>query len=401
MNVLIINTYFMGGGAEKIARQLYYGLKKYDDMNTFFLSGRDKKNNSNIYNPTSVTNMVNRIFCFIGNNQRKHDKYALKKIIHVIENERIDIVHFHNIHGNYMGFEDIEEISKYCKIVWTLHDMWAFTGHCAYALECNKWVKKECRDCEKKWIYPKIRVNISSSRYKSKKHVFTNSNIIFVTPSIWLKEECKKSFLYNQKITTIQNGVNLEVFTEHNQEILREKYNIKNNKIILMFVSNQLENPFKGIDVLVNALNVVCNKKDYAIVICGNGSGISISNEYEIFNMGYINNDEIMSEIYSLSDVFILPSRAENYPCTILESLASGTPVIGSDAGGIPEQIIEGTGWIFPSGDYEALAKLIEKLDKKQLTTMRDRCRKAAENCYSEKEMIEKYYDLYTQIIND
>lgn len=402
MKILFINTFFEGGGAEKVSRQLFYHFRQQDNVEVFYLAGKGngKTEVDCIYYVNTMQYFMNRGMCFLSNNQRKRDRYALKKIVKIIKDKQIDIVHFHNIHGNYMGFEDILEIAQRCKIVWTLHDMWALTGHCAHAIECKQW-EDGCRACGQKWIYPRIRRNVAKRIYQNKKKIFAGNGINYVVPSEWLADVCRKGILCKEKVKVIHNGVNISVFQEHNREKLYAKYQIDKNKIILMFVSNQLENSFKGITTLIKALDVLKNKADYAILICGNGNDLPISEEFEIHHMGYIKRDAVMSELYSAADVFIIPSVAENYPCTVMESIASGTPVIGSDAGGIPEQIQKETGWIFPRGNYMELADLIEGLSKEQLASMRKTCRNVAEMYFSEEKMFKEYQNLYERVIQN
>lgn len=405
MNVLIVNSYFEGGGAEKIARQLYYGLMVQENINVFFLCGRAENKNKyeSIYVKGDINYSANRFLCAMENNQRIRDRYATRRIIRLIKEKRIDIVHFHNIHGNYMGIRDVEKISRYCRIVWTLHDMWALTGHCAYALRCNKWQAEECNSCTQYDLYPKIRMNVSHNRYLEKKKAFANRNIMFVTPSKWLYEECGKSYLKGEKLNLIHNGVNTKVYREQDKKELRKKYGIDEQKIVLMFAASQLNNPYKGIQTLVSALENVKNKSRYALLICGKGDSLPINKEYIIYNMGYIEDDIKMSELYALSDVFILPSVAENFPCTILESMACGTPVIASRVGGVAEQIDEHTGWMFDVGDRGQLKVIIERFQRDEglCKAMANRCREKIINMYSEEKMLQEYKKLYASIMKE
>lgn len=398
MNVLIVNSYFEGGGAEKVARQIYYGLEGNQNINVFFLCGRaeERKRCKSIYVKGNIHYIVNRFMCAAQNNQRRRDRYAINKIVRMIKEKKIDIVHFHNIHGNYMGIRDIENISKHCKIIWTLHDMWALTGHCAYALQCNKWQARECKPCNQKKLYPKIRMDVAHSRYLEKKKAYTNRKILFVTPSKWLYEECQKSMLKNERIKLIYNGVDTKIYRPQNKKALRKKYAVDEQKIVLIFAANQLDNPYKGTQILKSALENVENKSKYALLICGKSRSSSISKEYIEYNMGYVEDDMKMSELYALSDVFILPSIAENFPCTILESMACGTPVIASRVGGIVEQIDEGTGWTFDVGDEEQLRKIIENLQMdNSYKAMANNCRVKIEKQYSENRMLQEYERLY------
>lgn len=403
MNILIINSFFSGGGAEKVARQLYEGLKIYNGINLYFLSGRGNSRGEieNIYITGEFAYLYNRVCCFAANNQRKKNRYVQRKIIRIIMEKKIDIIHLHNIHGNYMGIFDVVELSKYCKIIWTLHDMWALTGHCAYSLDCSKWVNNECRECPYMELYPKMRLDVAHDRYLSKRKAFVGKKIFFVTPSVWLKNMCDRSFLYKEDITVINNGVNTNIYKLYDRTALRKKYHVSDEKIIIMFVANQLNNPYKGASTLVKALNNIENKAAYELLICGNGEAFPVSSAFTIHHMGYIKDERQMSELYNVADVFIVPSIAENYPCVVLESIASGTPVIGCDTGGMKEQISPSLGWKFPVDDDICLKRIIEQLDQETLKNMRKNCREVAEREFDERTMLNNYYILYKKVLND
>lgn len=405
MNVLIINTFFKGGGAEKVSRQLCYGLNEYDDMNCFFLAGKAGEQEqpcNTIYHSGSIPQSFNHMFCRMKNGQRERDWYTVRTIVHMIREKKIDLVHFHNIHGDYIGIRDIGEISKHCKVVWTLHDMWALTGHCAYACQCNMWVK-ECSHCSDLDLYPAIQKDIAGYIYKIKKKAFTGKEIHFVVPSKWLMRQCERSFLAKESRALIHNGVNTTVFRPMDKKQLRKKYGISQDKLILIFAANNIDSPYKGGKILTNALMDVKKKTEYELVVVGKEGQFTFDDDYICHYMGYVQNDDKMSELYSLSDVFIIPSRAENFPCTVLESLASGTPVIASDVGGIAEQIDENTGWLFDMGNAKRLAEIIDALpdNKEQLYKMGMSCRRKAEEFFSEERMLNEYYRLYRSVMEE
>ena len=166
-----------------------------------------------------------------------------------------------------------------------------------------------------------------------------------------------------------------------------------------MFSANACNSPYKGFDVLYGALKMVKDKKKYFILMVGNSEKTGIEHIYECKYMGYVQDDCTMNELYSMSDVLIVPSRAENFPCTILESMAAGTPVIATRTGGIVEQIDDRTGWMFDVGDSQKLAEIVNSLPDKreELDNMRVQCREKAVTYFSEEDMLKKYYELYKQ----
>ncbi len=402
MNVLIVNSTFTGGGAEKIARQLYYGLSHNSDVNTFFIAGKLIKSNEEvvgIYDYCKIwIQFFNKAKNLLTSNARKKDRISRNFIISFIKSHDIDIVHFHNIHGNYIGMEDIGEIAKHCRVIWTLHDMWALTGHCAHPIECSGWLYNDCKKCHDLQLYPKMFFDKAYNAYKVKEEGFVGKDITFIVPSMWLMEQCKKSFLSKEKIFLIYNGVNTSVFYPLSKKRIRKKYNIQKEKIILMFAANSISSSYKGAEVLEKALEMINEKEKYELIIVGKDEKKSFQSLFQCHYFGYIDSDDKMNELYNLADVFVLPSKAENFPCTVLESMAAGTPVIGSRAGGIVEQIDDETGWMFDVGNSQQLAEIINDLPnkRKEMSDMSIQCRKKIVNFFSENKMIKQYYELYT-----
>ena len=133
MNILYVNTNFHEGGAAKVARQLFYGMKK-KGHNVYFLAGYPSKGDGEciIMNPAPVDRFFNLVTGILQNNQVLSRSKARRQILDIVKEKKIDIIHFHNLFENYIGIRDIAYIAARCKVVWTLHDMWAATGHCAF-----------------------------------------------------------------------------------------------------------------------------------------------------------------------------------------------------------------------------------------------------------------------------
>lgn len=409
MNVLILNLAHDGGGAEAVARQTYELGNYYGDISTYFLAGRGRlfQGYDVIYPRRTPQKYINLFMCALANNQRFHDGYAVRKIKRLIKKYKIDILHIHNLHGGYIGIDDIKELSRTVKIVWTLHDMWTITGHCAYTMDsrgvCRLNLSDDCVNCPRLEAYAPLTKDIAGECLQRKISSFTNCDISFVTPSKWLKEESQKGIFKNEKIQVIENGVDTTVYQPFASDNDRQKFladrGIDSDRIVLFFVAHELDNPYKGADVLVDALSMVEQKNRFALVVAGKGEHLHLSDEYQTFYAGYISSQQEMSKYYACAEAFVIPSRAENYPCTVIEAMSSGTPVIGSDAGGIPEQITEKTGYVFENGNANQLAEILNGLSKIDLEGMRVECRNRAEDVFSQTIMYEKYHNLYQDLL--
>ncbi len=401
MNILIINTTYQGGGAEKVTRQLFHGFDD-TDINMHLLVGRGEPedNDYEVIYDEKIPYFFSRVYGKLAP-FRKYDRFATKKILETIDKYNIDIVHLQNIHGNYMGIQDVKEISKRCRVIWTLHDMWAITGHCAHAFECTKWMEGDCSKCPKPDIYPPISSDSANDMLTAKKDSFLGNNIVFVSPSEWLASRFKESFLKDEKIVVINNGIDVEKFAPGVRLALRDKHNIPYNKNIILFAASNLNSQFRSFKHLLEALEMLENKSDYCLVVLGNcDSEVKFNEEFTVFQPGYVSDETLMNELYALSDVYITPSLADNFPCTTIESFASGTPVIAFASGGLCEQIDSTTGWLVKTGDSAALADAITKAfsDKRRLGTMGLNCRLKAINNYSEEAMLAAYQALYEKV---
>ncbi len=401
MNILLVNTTYQGGGAEKVTRQLFHGFDN-TDIKMHLLVGRGDTADSSyeIIYERRVPYFFSRVYGKLAP-YRKYDRYAAKRIIDAVRKHNIDIVHLQNIHGNYMGIRDVAEISRHCRVVWTLHDMWAITGHCAHAFDCMKWAKSDCTDCPRPETYPAIRMNVADKMLAAKKTSFSGHNIVFVSPSEWLAARFRESVLKNEMIQIINNGIDTNFYTPGDVVALRQKYGFPADKHILLFAASDLNSQFRSFKHLLAALELIEKKSDYCLVVLGNcNTPITFHDEFTVFLMGYIRDEAVMNELYALSDAYVTPSLADNFPCTTIESFASGTPVIAFASGGLTEQIDATTGWLVETGNADALAKTIQSAfsDKNRLTDMREHCRKKAEEFYSEEVMIKKYKELYEKV---
>lgn len=404
MRVLYLNTKFQGGGAERVARQLYEGIGA-EGVESHMLVGKEDESNPRfeIIYESLFRRRWNWIYGKLTSNARLDDRFAAKKILSCVRENRIDLVHIHNIHGNYMGIRNVREIAAAVPVVWTLHDMWTFTGHCAYAGDCDHWETKGCAHCQDLAMFPKLYFDCASRLQGQKRQYFTENGITFVTPSQWLYNLVKKSFLRQEKLHMIHNGVDTECFYPGDKEKLREQYGIRTEKHVLLFLTNMLRNTMKGFSYLAEALRQMENKEQYLLLIVGKLEEIrDICELYEVKTFGYIREIETLRDVYAMADLFLLPSMLENYPCVTLEAMACGTPVAAFQTGGIVEQVDEETGWLVERGNATALKETIRLAcqDKALLREKGMRSRKKAEECFSQGKMLRAYRQLYEEVLN-
>jgi glycosyltransferase involved in cell wall biosynthesis len=401
MKVLQINTKYQGGGAEKVARQLYLGLPGIG-VECAFLAGRSREKQSEV--PAIYEIIGRRALCYanrkLHNNAVENDPYAVRRILTYISAENPDVVHFHNIHGHYMGIQDITQITKVKPVVWTLHDMWALTGHCCCPGECEKWKFTQCRDCHKLDMYSQLQRDTSEKLLKIKQEKYSGQGIAFVTPSKWLENKVRESYLKNENIRTIYNGIDTEQFKQLNKQEIRLKYGVPEDRKILMFLGTALNNEIKGIQYLIKALMSLPNKNEYFLLMVGNCSELKeIKEAFAYRDFGYVQDTTSLNEIYAASDLFLFPSMHESAGLMALEAGASGTSCLAFASEGIPELISQDVGWLVPSGDWEKLAQKIVQIsgERTLLEKMGSCFRNKVEKQYSQKKMLTDYAEVYEE----
>lgn len=322
---------------------------------------------------------------------------ATKRFIEFIKSYKPDIIHLHNLHGFYINirllFEYLSSVN--IPIVWTLHDCWAFTGHCSHYsyYGCNKWMTM-CHKCPLKKEYPQsIFFDNSIRNYRDKKNLFTSINKLqIITPSKWLAGEVGKSFLSKYPIKAIYNGIDLSIFKPTSSSII-SKLGISKNKIILLAVANEWSRR-KGLDDLLG-LNETLDYNKYQLVIVGLSEEKLQSLPNSIIGLGRTDSLDELIELYSAADIFINPSYEETMGMVSAEALACGTPVISYDKTAVPEIADEASGIVVPAGNIDAIAEAIPKA----LLISRANCRKRA-HIFEINQQYELYYNVYCKLLD-
>lgn len=272
-----------------------------------------------------------------------------------------DIIHMHNLHESYINYPMLFNYIKKnnIKVIWTLHDCWSFTGHCPHFTisHCEKW-KKGCYDCPSYKQYPSSMFDNSRIMWKLKKSWFTGvKDLTIVTPSHWLADLVKLSYLKEYPIKVINNGINLDVFKPLECDF-RINHRLQ-NKYIILGVAMGWDRK-KGLDVFVELAERLSD--DYKIILVGTNDEIDKNLPSSILSIHRTNNQTELAEIYSVADLFLNPTREENYPTVNMEAIACGTPVLTFRTGGSPEIPNEKTGYVVDVDDIDELEKQIVRI---------------------------------------
>lgn len=323
---------------------------------------------------------------------------ATKQLINKIEELKPDVINLHNIHGYYVNIEILFDYLKKINIpvVWTFHDCWPFTGHCTHfdSVGCEKW-KTQCQNCPKKSFYPKsLLLDNSFKNYSDKKQIFNQlNNLHIITPSNWLKNLVKQSFLSKFPVSCIHNGIDLSKFSPvENVEKLIQKWNLK-DKIIVLGVANvwQLS---KGLSDFVKLAEVLSDA--YQVVLIGLTKKQIAQLPKNIIGIERTESIEELAEYYSLAKVFVNPTYQDNFPTTNIEALACGTPVVTYNTGGSPEALDSETGIVVETGNVDELRDAIERVTSAKTEYYdKEKCRKRAEKHFDKNERYQDYLQLF------
>ncbi len=402
MNILHISTTDNQGGAARVA----YSLKDtYTELghNSQILVGYKTGNFDDILQipSTKIDNMASLLANKLSLQYMGYlNTFNIKKSRVFLDS---DIVHFHNIHGNYFNFLALPGLTKSKPSVWTLHDIWAITGHCAFSYGCDRW-QLGCGKCPNTSCYPVINRDTSKLLWLIKKWVYNRSNLVIVTPSKWLKNLVENSILANKKVHLVYNGIDHRKFHPANKSILRKKFGLPEEKLILMFIANGgINNPQKGGKYLIESLKNV-NSKDVFFLNIGSSDELDkiIHKKIDYLSIPYIHDENLLPEYYAASDLLLFPSTQENCPLTILESMACGTPVISYNTGGIPELVEHlKTGYVAKYIDVNDFSKGINTFIENK--SLRDkagqRARTTVEKHFTKDKMVELYFNIYNELL--
>lgn len=390
MKVVQINT-FSYKAAGNIMMNLHKAmLEKGIDSYVAWGRGRKAEDNHEYYMGDDIGVKAHGVYTRITDKHGFASKSATIKLLNWIDNIHPDIIHLHCIHGYYMNIELLFNYIKKnnIKVVWTQHDCWAFTGHCAYfdAIGCNKW-KTGCHACEQLNTYPASKILDNSNwNWNKKRELFSGFNIAIVTPCNWLADLMKDSFLGTYPIKVIYNGIDTSVFKPTESD-LKVKYGMGNKKIILGVAGEWTER--KGLKDFV-ALDQLIDHDKYQIVVVGVNTNQQRSLPDTIISIGRTENVQELVEIYSASTVYFNPTYEDNFPTTNLEALACGTPVITYNTGGSPECITY-NGFVIKQGDVEKVIANIGKIDNSLNVQM--------DELFNKNTMINEYINLYGETL--
>jgi putative colanic acid biosynthesis glycosyltransferase len=400
MKILQINSVCGIGSTGRIAADIHNILIERGHE-SYIAYGREipKNCSSNIKIGSKLDNYAHVMKTRILDKHGFGSKKATKEFIKKIKELNPDVVHLHNIHGYYINvevlFDYLKEANK--PVIWTLHDCWSFTGHCAYFdyVGCDKW-RTKCHTCPEKNAYPSsLILDCSKNNYLSKRKIFTGvKHLTIVTPSKWLANLVKQSFLQAYPVEVINNGIDLETFKPV-KGIFREKYRL-NDRYIILGVANIWDRR-KGLKYFIDLSYRL--KDDELIVLVGLTEKQISELPRNIIGITRTNDIEELVDIYSSADVYVNLTLEDNFPTTNIEALACGTPVITFDTGGSPEIIDQSCGFTIEKRNIDQFVERIKEMRFGNKTNYSKMARTRAERLYNKNDKFAQYIEKYNQYI--
>ena len=344
MRILEINTVNFGSTGHIMLRIADLARTEGHEAVCSFYARRNKPADPNtIYIGNKISHNLHKKFSkYTGYNGRL-SVISTWNFLRKVKKFNPDIIHIHNLHDRFINVPMLFKFIKKnnIKVIWTLHDCWSFTGQCVHftIAGCDKW-KRGCHDCPQIHVYPASNVDRTKKMWELKKQWFTGvKDMTIVTPSVWLSNLVKESYLKDYPVKVINNGIDLGVFKPTESDF-RAKNNLEGKFIILGAAS--IWEKRKGIDVFIELAKRLDDR--FKIVLVGTNDEDDKILPDNIISIHRTSNQKELAEIYSSADLFFNPTREENYPTVNMESIACGTPVMTFKTGGSPEIIDDKTG---------------------------------------------------------
>ena len=419
MRILHVSTFDTAGGAALAAYRLHRGLIDAGHDSRMLVARRDSQDPS-VLAPEGARDLRSRLLRRArrlridrdfqkyrqtrpGWPERFSDDRAPVDFENAADLDSYDVVNLHWIGGLLDCRRFFRAVPAGVPVVWTLHDMNAFTGGCHYDAGCGRYTSI-CGACPQ--LGSTEEADLSNAVWRRKDSMYSRlepNRLHFITPSRWLADEIGRSSLLGDRfpVSVIPYGVDTEAFAPRDKEAARAVLGIPRDARVVLFLAYSLAATRKGFGILTEALRGLPHDQNVVVISVGAGEA-SVELEGSQLHLGKISQFRLLSMVYSAADLFVIPSVQDNLPSTVLESLSCGTPIVGFDAGGIPEMVRPGvTGSLASAGSAPDLAAAIWSLleDRAARRRMSTECRRVALTEYGMEEYVSRYETLYRGLI--
>lgn len=388
----MVNTERARGGAARIAVTLTNAINDFTSAKAVLFHSSDKEVLPRFHGLKKFgSRQLNALVSRVAGSEPVLDMGVANRIIQL--SASADVLHLHNLHGYYLDYRRLLSEWKDRPVVWTLHDTWSITGRCGANGACGEW-SKGCNPCPNRGLYPAAWIDHAADDFKAKTELFVRmKNLWLVSPSEWLRRLAAVRGYDTDRITVIPNPTDFSSATPLTRNEARTALNLPVGKFIALFVASNCNDPFKG---YADFCNAVASTEATGIAI----GRLATHPSRTVINVGPISDRGVLSTYYAAADLFVIPSYADNYPTTIIESFSNGTPVVGYATGGIPSMLENDFGLAIPTGNLDALKLELRsaiatgpKGEKKSAAIIK----MAAQ--WSSAQIAQRYWDLYSKVV--
>jgi glycosyltransferase involved in cell wall biosynthesis len=321
---------------------------------------------------------------------------------------RFDILHCHNLHGDYFDLRAMPGLSQTLPVVVTPHDAWLLSGHCAHSLDCQRW-QTGCGACPDLSLYPAVRKDNTARNWSVKRDIYQRCRFYVTTQSRWLMAKVERSMLAPAVAASkvIPTGIDLNTFRPADKRMARLALNLPEAAQVLLFTANKARrNSYKDYATVQLAANCVAGMfpdRHTIFLVLGEAGESQETGLAEVRHVSFLKDSAVVARYYQAADVYVHGARADTFPQAVLEALACGTPVVANAVGGIPEQIVDGvTGFLSPVGDPQAMANAIFRIlsDRGLMARISNEAARWAQQNYSSDRQTDDYLEFYQQAIS-
>ncbi len=399
MKVLQVNTVYPNGSTGRIAAEIAEYTARQEGASAVVAFGigeaAEKPNLYAVRIGSPCERKLHAVLRKLFDAEGYASRRATKQLIRLCREQQVDVVHLHNLHGCYLNlkrwFRYLQKANL--PVIWTLHDCWPMTGHCAHFdySGCERW-KTQCNKCPEQKSYP-VCIGFDGSRrnYRMKKRLFTGlQNLRIVTPCHWMKDIVAESYLGGFPIHVIYNGVDMQNFKPTASDI-RTRYGLENKRLLLAVASDWTER--KGLTILCRLPEML--DESYRVAIVGLTPEQKKALPTAIIGVEAVSSAETLSAWYSAADCFVNPTLEDTMPLVNLEALACGTPIVVFNTGGCPEAVAPGCGAVVEKGNVVGLVNAIRQICESNSDASPACLRQAGR--FSAQNTVEANYQLYQE----
>jgi glycosyltransferase involved in cell wall biosynthesis len=399
MRIVQVGTSDLGGGAEKTAWKLHHAFRERGHRSTLVVGTKLSDD------PDVVE---------LDNSERGRRAGRLK----VLLEERLgvqyidfpgshripellgewDVLHAHNLHGSYFDLAALPRLTRLAPTILTLHDLWLATGHCAHPLVGDGW-SWGCGSCPDLAVYPSVTRDATRYNLRRKQRLLRDLPLVVSSPAQWLLNAVEETYLATKPKRLVPDPVDTGVFFPAEASAARAVLDLPRDRPVVLFPARNLRSSFRDPHAFVDALRRLSDLRPVGIAFGEAATALSGDVDLRVFPTTW--DEHRMASFYQAADATVYPSLAETFPVAILESLATGTPIVATRVGGIPEIVEDGeTGFLADRGDVEGLTRAIRTLLETEHLAMRmgERGVEVVRSRYDLRSVVDQWLEWYGEL---